>query len=103
MDFSAASGVKVSIGSLVGMRIRRITPSKLVYPLIKATKAGLDLNMNELEAHLLAGGSVDRVVDALIAAQSAQIPLEFEQSRAIDLAGRDVLEAVQMCGQPQGD
>ena len=57
---------------------------------------------NELEAHLLAGGSVDRVVDSLIAAQSAQIPLEFEQSRAIDLAGRNVLEAVKMSRQPQG-
>ena len=72
---AAASGVHISIFSLVGMRFRRINPSKIVLPMIKATKAGLNVNMNELEAHLLAGGSVDRVVDSLIAAQSAQIPL----------------------------
>ena len=98
---AVASGVHVSIGTLVGMRFRRINPSRIVLPLIKATKAGLKVNMNELEAHLLAGGSVDRVVDALIAAQSAQIPLEFEQSRAIDLAGRNVLEAVKMSVNPK--
>ena len=86
---------------MVGMRLRRINPSKVVLPMIKATKAGLRLNMNELEAHLLAGGSVDRVVDALIAAQSANISLEFEQSRAIDLAGRNVLEAVKMSVNPK--
>jgi uncharacterized protein YqfA (UPF0365 family) len=98
---AAASGVRISIFSLVGMRFRRVNPSRVVLPMIKATKAGLDVNMNELEAHLLAGGSVDRVVDSLIAAQSAQIPLEFEQSRAIDLAGRDVLEAVKMSVNPK--
>ena len=98
---AAASGVHISIFSLVGMRFRRINPSKIVLPMIKATKAGLNVNMNELEAHLLAGGSVDRVVDSLIAAQSAQIPLEFEQSRAIDLAGRNVLEAVKMSVNPK--
>ncbi len=98
---AAASGVHISIFSMVGMRFRRINPSKIVMPMIKATKAGLRVNMNELEAHLLAGGSVDRVVDALIAAQSAQIPLEFEQSRAIDLAGRNVLEAVKMSVNPK--
>ena len=98
---AAASGVRISIFSMVGMRLRRINPSKVVLPMIKATKAGLKVNMNELEAHLLAGGSVDRVVDALIAAQSAQIPLEFEQSRAIDLAGRNVLEAVKMSVNPK--
>ncbi len=98
---AAASGVHISIFSMVGMRFRRIDPRKVVLPMIKATKAGLKVNMNELEAHLLAGGSVDRVVDALIAAQSAQIPLEFEQSRAIDLAGRDVLEAVKMSVNPK--
>jgi len=98
---AAASGVRISIFSMVGMRFRRINPSKVVLPMIKATKAGLHVNMNELEAHLLAGGSVDRVVDALIAAQSAQIPLEFEQSRAIDLAGRNVLEAVKMSVNPK--
>ena len=98
---AAASGVHISIFSMVGMRFRRINPSKVVLPMIKATKAGLKVNMNELEAHLLAGGSVDRVVDSLIAAQSAQIPLEFEQSRAIDLAGRNVLEAVKMSVNPK--
>ena len=98
---AAASGVRISIFSMIGMRFRRINPSKVVLPMIKATKAGLKVNMNELEAHLLAGGSVDRVVDALIAAQSAQIPLGFEQSRAIDLAGRNVLEAVKMSVNPK--
>ena len=98
---AAASGVHISIFSMVGMRFRRIDPRKVVLPMIKATKAGLKVNMNELEAHLLAGGSVDRVVDALIAAQSAKIPLEFEKSRAIDLAGRDVLEAVKMSVNPK--
>ena len=96
-----AAGVRVRIISLIAMRFRRVNPFKVVLPMIKATKAGLDLDMNELEAHLLAGGSVDRVVDSLIAAQSAQIPLEFEQSRAIDLAGRDVLEAVKMSVNPK--
>ena len=96
-----ASGVKVSIGSLVGMRIRRITPSKLVYPLIKATKAGLDVTLSKMEAHSLAGGNIDRVINALIAAQRADIPLEFEQACAIDLAGRDVLQAVQMSVNPR--
>ena len=96
-----ASGVRISIATLVGMRFRRINPSRIVLPLIKATKAGLHVNMNEMEAHLLAGGNVDRVINALIAAQSAQIPLEFESCRAIDLAGRDVLEAVQMSVNPK--
>ena len=98
---AAASRVHISIFSMVGMRLRRINPAKIVLPMIKATKAGLKLNMNELEAHLLAGGSVDRVVDALIAAQSANIPLGFDQSRAIDLAGRNVLEAVKMSVNPK--
>ena len=98
---ASASGVHISIFTMVGMRLRRINPSRIVLPMIKATKAGIKVSMNELEAHLLAGGSVDRVVDALIAAQSAQIPLEFEQSRAIDLAGRNVLEAVTMSVNPK--
>ena len=70
-------------------------------PLIKANKAGLDVNVNQLEAHYLAGGNVDRVIDALIAAHRAQIPLSFERSCAIDLAGRNVLEAVQMSVNPE--
>ncbi|MDD6883539.1 MAG: flotillin-like protein FloA [Eubacteriales bacterium] len=98
---AAASGVRISIMTLIGMRFRRINPSRIVMPMIKATKAGLNVNMNQLETLLLAGGSVDRVVDSLIAAQSAQIPLEFEQSRAIDLAGRNVLEAVTMSVNPK--
>ena len=98
---AAASGVRISIWSMVGMRFRRINPSKVVLPMIKATKAGLDVTINELETLLLAGGNVDRVVDAPIASQSAEIPLSFEQSRAIDLAGRNVLEAVKMSVNPK--
>ncbi|MBR5913886.1 MAG: flotillin-like protein FloA [Selenomonadaceae bacterium] len=96
-----AANVHVGIFTLIGMRMRRVTPSKIVMPLIKANKAGLDVNVNQLEAHYLAGGNVDRVVDALIAAQRAQIVLPFERSAAIDLAGRDVLEAVQMSVNPK--
>ena len=91
-----AAGVNVGIFNLVGMRLRRVIPSKIVLPLVKANKAGLDVNANQLEAHYLAGGDVDRVVDALIAAQRATMSLTFERAAAIDLAGRDVLEAVQM-------
>ena len=96
-----AAGVNVGIFTLVGMRLRRVNPSQIVMPLIKANKAGLDVNVNQLEAHYLAGGDVDRVVDALIAAERASIPLTFERSAAIDLAGRDVLEAVQMSVNPK--
>lgn len=98
---AAAANVKVGIFNLIGMRLRRVTPTRVVTPLIKATKAGLDLNINKLEAHFLAGGNVDRVVNALIAAQRAEIPLGFERAAAIDLAGRDVLEAVQMSVNPK--
>lgn len=96
-----AAGVNVGIFTLVGMRLRRVNPSQIVMPLIKANKAGLDVQVNQLEAHYLAGGDVDRVVDALIAAERASIPLTFERSAAIDLAGRDVLEAVQMSVNPK--
>lgn len=96
-----ASGVRLSIITLVAMRLRRVTPSRIVNPLIKATKAGLGLNINQLESHYLAGGNVDRVVNALIAAQRADIPLEFTRAAAIDLAGRDVLQAVQMSVNPR--
>ena len=96
-----AANVNVGIFTLVGMRLRRVVPSKIVLPLIKANKAGLDVSVNQLEAHYLAGGNVDRVVDALIAAHRAAIPLPFERSAAIDLAGRDVLEAVQMSVNPK--
>ena len=96
-----ASGVHISFGSLIGMRVRRIKPERLVYPLIKATKAGLDLNITQLETHFLAGGNVDKVINALIAAQRANIPIAFEKACAIDLAGRDVFEAVQMSVTPK--
>ena len=96
-----ASGVHISIGTLVGMRVRRIQPHRLVYPLIKANKAGLDLTISKLETHFLAGGNVDRVTNALIAAQRANIELAFEKACAIDLAGRDVFEAVQMSVTPK--
>lgn len=96
-----AAGVRVGIVTLVGMRLRRVPPAKIVLPLIKANKAGLDINVNQLEAHYLAGGNVDRVVDALIAAHRAEIPLPFQRAAAIDLAGRDVLEAVQMSVNPK--
>ena len=96
-----ASGVHVSIGSLVGMKIRRVQPKRLVSPLIKARKAGLNVTINQLETHLLAGGNVDRVINALIAAQRANIDLPFEKACAIDLAGRDVFQAVQMSVTPK--
>lgn len=96
-----AAGVRIGIFNLIGMRLRRVIPSRIINPLIKATKAGLDLSVDKLEAHYLAGGNVDRVVNALIAAQRANIPLEFERAAAIDLAGRDVLEAVQMSVNPK--
>ncbi|SHH65510.1 flotillin-like protein FloA [Sporanaerobacter acetigenes] len=95
------SGVKVGISNLIGMRLRRVVPSRIVNPMIKATKAGLDISVNELEAHYLAGGNVNVLVDALIAAQRAEIPLEFERAAAIDLAGRNVLEAVQVSVNPK--
>jgi uncharacterized protein YqfA (UPF0365 family) len=93
--------VRIRLLTLVGMRFRRINPSRVVLPYIKATKAGLKLSSNEMEAHVLAGGNIDRVIDALIAAESANIPLEFESARAIDLAGRDVLQAVKMSVNPK--
>ena len=96
-----AAGVNVGIFNLIGMRLRRVPASQIVLPLIKANKAGMDVNVNQLEAHYLAGGNVDRVIDALIAAHRAQIPLTFERSCAIDLAGRNVLEAVQMSVNPE--
>lgn len=95
------SGVRVGIFTLVGMRFRRVQPIRIVNPMIKATKAGLDLNIDKLEAHYLAGGDVNKVADALIAAQRADINLEFERAAAIDLAGRDVLQAVQVSVNPK--
>lgn len=98
---SIAAGVPVGLINLIGMRLRRVIPSKIVLPLIKATKAGLKASVDKLEAHYLAGGNVDRVIDAWIAAERAGIPLSFERAAAIDLAGRDVLEAVRMSVNPK--
>lgn len=96
-----ASGVKISILQLVGMRLRRVAPAKIVLPMIKATKAGIPAKVNQLEAHYLAGGNVDNVINALIAAQRAEIALTFEKASAIDLAGRNVFEAVKMSVTPK--
>lgn len=95
------SGVKVSLFTLVGMRLRRVNPSQIVNPQIKATKAGLNLDIDELEAHHLAGGDINDVIDALIASERANIDLPFEQAAAIDLAGRNVFEAVQVSVNPK--
>jgi len=96
-----SAGVRVSLVSLVAMRLRRVPPNKIINPLIKAEKAGLDVEQNQLEAHYLAGGNVDRVVDALIAADKARIALPFDRAAAIDLAGRDVLDAVKVSVNPR--
>ncbi len=98
---AAASGVRVRLGSLVGMRLRKVHPPSIILPLISAAKAGLPLDTNELEAHYLAGGDVHRVVTALISADKANIDLSFKMAAAIDLAGRDVLEAVQVSVNPK--
>ena len=96
-----AANVKVSIFNLIGMRLRRVVPSRIILPLIKATKGGINVTVNQLEAQYLAGGNVDKVVDALIAAHRANFDLTFERAAAIDLAGRDVLEAVKMSVNPK--
>jgi uncharacterized protein YqfA (UPF0365 family) len=95
------SGVRIGLGSLIGMRLRKVNPPTIIRPLIAATKAGLTLNSDELEAHYLAGGSVDNVVRALISADKAGIELVFPMAAAIDLAGRDVHEAVQVSVNPK--
>lgn len=96
-----SSGAYVSIGTLIAMRLRRVSPSMIVKPRISAVKAGLEVSVDELEAHYLAGGNVARVVNALISADKANIKLTFSQATAIDLAGRNVLEAVQMSVNPK--
>ncbi|MGB0369049.1 MAG: flotillin-like protein FloA, partial [Flavobacteriales bacterium] len=95
------SGVPIGIGALIGMRLRKVPPAVIVNAMISATKAGLTMNRNELEAHYLAGGSVMNVTNALISADKANIPLDFNMATAIDLAGRDVLLAVQMSVNPK--
>ena len=96
------AGVKVGIfKDLVGMRLRKVPPVQIVRPKISATKAGLDVNLDRMEAHYLAGGNVNTVILALISADKANIPLTFERATAIDLAGRDVLDAVKMSVNPK--
>src|SRR5918998_4321018 len=95
------SGVRVGIGTLIGMRLRKVNPADIVRPYISATKAGLDLDLGQMEAHHLAGGNVGRVVAALISADRANIDLPWLRATAIDLAGRDVLEAVQVSVNPK--
>jgi uncharacterized protein YqfA (UPF0365 family) len=100
--FSAVfAKVYVPIWQLIGMRIRKVPPSIILNNLVSATKAGLHLNADELEAHYLAGGNVKQVINALISADKANIPLDFKAATAIDLAGRNVFEAVQMSVNPK--
>jgi uncharacterized protein YqfA (UPF0365 family) len=95
------ANVKVTLGELFGMRIRKVPPGIIVNSLITATKAGIDVTTRELETHYLAGGNVPNVIRALISADKANISLNFKQATAIDLAGRDVFEAVQISVNPK--
>ena len=95
------SGVRVGLGTLIGMRLRKVNPNDIVRPYISASKAGLPLDISQMEAHYLAGGNVGRVVQALISADRANIHLPWKRATAIDLAGRDVLEAVQVSVNPK--
>jgi uncharacterized protein YqfA (UPF0365 family) len=96
-----AAGVPVGPGTLIGMRLRRVSPGSVIGPMIAAWKAGIKLSVSDLEAHHLARGNVDRVVRALISADKANIPLGFQKAAAIDLAGRDVFDAVAMSVNPR--
>ena len=98
---AVVSNVKVSLIQLIVMRIRKVPPNTIVNALITSTKAGLNLTSNDLETHYLAGGNVPNVIKALISADKANIALTFKQATAIDLAGRDVFEAVQISVNPQ--
>lgn len=95
------SGVRVGLFELVFMRIRKVPPSVIVNSLITATKAGLQLTVRDLETHYLAGGNVPNVIRALISADKANIKVDFKQATAIDLAGRDVFQAVQISVNPK--
>jgi uncharacterized protein YqfA (UPF0365 family) len=95
------AGVKITIGELIGMRIRKVPPGVIVNSLITATKAGLQVTTRELETHYLAGGDVPNVIRALISAEKANISLSFKQATAINLAGRDVFQAVQISVNPK--
>ncbi len=96
-----AAGVPVGPGTLIGMRLRKVSPHRVIGPMIAAWKAGVKPSVADLEAHYLAGGTVDRVVRALISADKANIPLDFQKAAAIDLAGRDVFDAVAMSVNPR--
>ena len=96
-----ASGAYVGLFTLIAMRLRRVPPHTLITARISAVKAGIDISVNDLEAHFLAGGNIVRVVNAMISADKASIPLPFKRAAAIDLAGRNVLEAVQMSVLPK--
>lgn len=96
-----ASDVKVSPILFIGMRFRRVSPHAIINPAIMLKKGGIDIDLSLLEAHLMAGGNVSKVASALIAAQKAGINLSFKQATAIDLAGRDVLDAVKLCVKPK--
>ncbi len=95
------SGVRISIAQLIFMRIRKVPPSLVVNAMINSTKAGLKVTSNEIETHYLAGGNVNAVIRAMISADKANIPLDWKMSTAINLAGRDVFEAVQMSVNPK--
>ncbi len=96
-----AAGASVSLTSIIGMRLRRIPPAYIINPRISLVKAGLAVPVEHLEAHFLAGGHVDLVANALISADKAKIELDFDRAAAIDLAGRNVFEAVQMSVNPR--
>ncbi len=96
-----SSGAYIGLVSLIGMRLRGVPPSAIVKPRITAVKAGIDVTTDQLEAHYLAGGNVERVVNALISAEKAGIQLSFQKATGIDLAGRDVFEAVQTSVNPR--
>ena len=96
-----SSNVPVGMATLIGMRLRRVPPGAILDPLINAHKAGLQPSPDQLESHFLAGGRVQSVINALISAQKANIPLTFDRAAAIDLAGRNVLDAVQMSVNPK--
>ncbi|MGV3509614.1 MAG: flotillin-like protein FloA [Sphingobacteriaceae bacterium] len=95
------SGVRVSLLNLFLMRLRKVSPSLVVNAMITSTKAGLNLTSNDIETHYLAGGNVNSVIKALISADKANIPLDFKLATAIDLAGRDVFDAVQLSVNPR--
>ena len=95
------SNVDIGFFQLFFMQLRRVPPQIIVNSMITATKAGLQVTRNDLEAHYLAGGKINNVINALISADKANIPLTFKEATAIDLAGRDVLQAVQMCVNPK--